>query len=481
MKNSQFAPSLEAVIEEMPGHVWWKDKSLRYLGCNVQVLNLLGLSQEEFIGKTDHDLWSKEVADNLLQTDQQVLITGENISLEETIEKNDGTQVIMLTNKSPYFDKNNRIAGIIGTSTDITHRKQAEKELEIAKEAAEAANKAKTEFLENIRHDIRTPLVGIAGCAHAIKDNIDDPHKIELIKEYADSLITSSYALTILLNEILETIKVTQGEIPLVKKKFDLKEKLHTIIDLTQAKAHQKNLALILEHDSQIPHYLIGDHPRIHRTILELVTNALNFTSNGYVKLSTKLSQRNEKNIIVKISVADTGIGISSNKQEEVFTRFKRLTPSYEGIYPGVGLGLARVKQFIDDLEGEIYIESKAGKGSIFTCVIPLKEALLDEQLGADTAHIEMSKEELFRAQVKPPSSELISILLVEDQLIPAKVTELLLAGLNCTIDIAKNGQLALEYAKSNHYELILMDIGLPDKSGKEVTRQIRDRGNIAK
>ena len=205
--------------------------------------------------------------------------------------------------------------------------------------------------------------------------------------------------------------------------------------------------------------------------------------SNGYVKLSTKLSQRNEKNIIVKISVADTGIGISGNKQEEVFTRFKRLTPSYKGNYPGVGLGLARVKQFIDDLEGEIYIESKVGKGSVFTCVIPLKEALLDEQLGVDTAYIEISKEELSFpkwqttafAQVKPPSSELISILLVEDQLIPAKVTELLLAGLNCTIDIAKNGQLALEYAKSNHYELILMDIGLPDKSGKEVTRQIRD------
>ena len=210
-----------------------------------------------------------------------------------------------------------------------------------------AANKAKTEFLENIRHDIRTPLVGIAGCAHAIKDNIDDPHKIEQVKEYADILITSRYALTILLNEILETIKVTPGEIPLVKRKFDLKEKLLTIIDLNQAKARQKNLALTLEHDMQIPQYLIGDHPRIHRTILELVTNALNFTSNGYVKLSTKLSQRNEKNIIIKISVADTGIGISGNKQEEVFTRFKRLTPSYKGIYPGVGLGLARLNNLL--------------------------------------------------------------------------------------------------------------------------------------
>ncbi len=482
MKNSQLTPSLEAVIEEMPGHVWWKDKSLRYLGCNAQVLHLLGLSQREFIGKTDHELWGKEIADKLLQADRQVLSTGKNISLEEVIQKKDGVQLIMLTNKSPYFDRTHHIAGIIGTSTDITCRKKAEEELKIAKDAQEAANKAKTEFLQNMRHDIRTPLVGITGCAHAIKDNISDPHKIELIKEYADALITSSYALTTLLNEIVEAIKITEGAMPLVKKKFNLKEKLLTIIELNQAKAQQKNLVLTLEHDARIPHYLIGDHPRIHRLILELVTNALKFTNRGWIKVATELSFCNEKNMIIKMSVTDTGIGISQNKQEEVFTRFNRLTPSWRGIYPGMGLGLALVKQLIDDLEAEIYLESKPEEGSKFTCVIPLKETLLDEQLGVDTICMEPKKEVYFPKwqatvlpQVKPTSSELISILLVEDQLIPAKVAQSLLAGFNCTVDIAQDGQMALEYAKSKHYDFILMDIGLPDQSGKEVTRQIRD------
>ena len=127
MKNNHNPLSLELIIEKMPGNVWWKDKSLHYLGCNAQVLDLVGLSKEEFIGKTDQELWSKQIADNLLQADQQILATGETISLEEVIMKKDGTQVIMLTNKSPYFDENNHIAGIIGTATDITYRKQARK------------------------------------------------------------------------------------------------------------------------------------------------------------------------------------------------------------------------------------------------------------------------------------------------------------------------------------------------------------------
>ncbi len=466
MKNNHNHLSLELIIEKMPGNVWWKDKSLHYLGCNAQVLDLVGLSKEEFIGKTDQELWSKQIADNLLQADQHILATGETISLEEVIIKKDGTQVIMLTNKSPYFDENNHIAGIIGTATDITYRKQAE-------EAVAAANQAKAEFLENMRHDIRTPLVGITGCAHAIKDYIDDPQKTDQVKEYADMLITSGIALTALLNEILETIRITTGEVPFVKRKFDLKEKLLAIIDLNQAKARQKNLKLTLEHDMQIPQYLIGDPNRIQSLVLELVTNALNFTDTGSVKLSTKLSMHNEKDVIIKIIVADTGIGISDNKQQEVFTHFKRLMPSYKSNYLGAGLGLTLVKQFIDDLEGEIYLESTSEKGSQFTCVIPIKEALLDEQFGVDSGRIEIigANPPICPTQVK--AVENMRILLVEDQPIAAKVTKSLFTILNCVVDVAQDGQSAFEYAKNNTYGLILMDIGLPDMNGFEVTKKI--------
>lgn len=131
--------------------------------------------------------------------------------------------------------------------------------------------------------------------------------------------------------------------------------------------------------DEANPRYLIGDKIRIHRITLELIANALNFTNQGHVKLSALLAKRNEREVILKLIVEDTGIGIPKDKQHEIYVQFKRLTPSYQGIYKGVGLGLSVVKQFIDELDGEIYVESENREGSRFTCVIPLQEALLEE------------------------------------------------------------------------------------------------------
>src|SRR5262249_47226212 len=160
-------------------------------------------------------------------------------------------------------------------------RKQTEVALLEALEKAEAANRAKTEFLENMRHDIRTPLTGIMGFATIIRDEVNDPK----IKEYADNLTASSQALLDLLNEILEAVKLNSGEVPLVKKKFDLKKRLSDVIKLNQAKAHQKRIDLVFDYDEKIPPYVIGDPTRLHRLALELIVNALNFTQKGTVKL----------------------------------------------------------------------------------------------------------------------------------------------------------------------------------------------------
>ena len=473
------------LLKQLPSYIFWKDTECTYLGCNDAFARAVGLpSPEEIIGKNDFDLpVAKEQSAAYQADDKEVMRSGKpKLNIEETQTFSNGRKVMLLTNKVPLLNKENKVIGVLGIYMDITERKRLEEDLRKAKEAAEAANQVKTEFLENMRHDIRTPLVGITGCANAIKESIGDPRKIEEVKEYADNLITSGYALYNFLNEVLEIIKVASGEIPRVKKKFDLKEKLLNIIDLNQSKAKQKHLKLILEHDDSIPHYLIGDSTRIQRVILELITNALNFTDKGHVKITTKLARKNEKSIVVKIRVEDTGMGIVPDKQQEVFTRFKRLTPSYEGIYKGTGLGLAVIKQFIDDLEGEIYLESEPGKGSVFTCVIPLTEALLDEQFGVDKTCLEMTKLTLPVFEKKTPvtkaktiAKELTHILLVEDHAIVAKVTASILTGLACTVDVAQDGKSAFQYAKNHDYDLVFMDIGLPDISGNEVTKKVRE------
>ncbi|WP_298624433.1 response regulator [uncultured Legionella sp.] len=375
-----------------------------------------------------------------------------------------------MTSRVPLFDKNGIISGVAGISTDIS-------ELLLEKEKAEVANRAKTEFLENMRHDIRTPLTGIVGFADLLKMESDNP----LIKEYSENLVASSHALLDLLDEVLEAIPVSSGEIPKLKKKFNLRHALNHVIELNRAKAAQKKLALSLQFDEKIPHYVIGDKVRLHRVALELVANALNFTDSGHVTLSAFLAKRHQRELIIKFVIEDSGIGIPKDKQQEIYVQFKRLTPSYQGIYKGAGLGLAVVKQFIDELGGEIYVESESRKGSRFTCVIPLQEPLLEDDLGINDELEELLDspyEKTYAQEIKPvcldTQGQLHHVLVVEDNPIAQIVAKSILSKLNCAADIAETGKKAVESWKSHHYDLIFMDIGLPDMDGYEVTHLIR-------
>lgn len=467
---------LKHVVSKLPGSIYWKNKNGTYLGCNDFVLDMAGM--KDVVGKTDYDMPWKEYADQISNTDEAIMETNKSIELEENPTLSNGQEVIMLTHKAPLKDEKGNTVGILGISVDITERKKLEAALKEEKERAESANKAKSEFLENMRHDIRTPLTGITGFASIIRDEVTDPK----IKEYVDNLTASSFALLDLLNEILEVIKINSGDIPLLKKKFDFNKRLLDVINLNKAKASYKHIDLIFDADKNIPLYLIGDSTRIHRIVLELVANALNFTDKGSVKLTSQLAKNNERGVIVKIIIEDTGIGIAPDQQQEIFMQFKRLSPAYKGIYKGAGLGLTIVKQFLDEIEGEIYVESEVGIGTKFTCLIPLKEPLMDDEFGCEdiTPNSTIKSHELATKTITnhenttESSSPNNHILVVEDQFIAAMVVKNMLSTLNCNVDVAENGITAIELAKNNAYDLIFMDIGLPDIEGYEVTKRIR-------
>lgn len=469
--------TLENIIAHMPGHVYWKDKNGVYQGCNNLQAQSAGLQfGYEVVGKTDFDLpWEKEQAELIRKNDRQILETGETEVIEEIIQVK-GKEAIFLSHKSPIRNKNGEIIGVLGMSVDITERKKIEAELNIAKEKAETANRAKTEFLENMRHDIRTPLTGIVGFSDIIKEEAQNPR----IKEYADNLVASSHALLDFMDEVLEAIHVSSGEIPRVKKKFELQNLLQHLIDLNKAKAFSKHLELSLDFDKNIPKYLIGDNIRIHRIILELLTNSLNFTDSGFVKLTAQLAKQEGREVILKFIVEDTGIGIPQDKQQEIFLQFKKLTPSYKGIYKGAGLGLAVLKQFVDELDGEIYVKSTVSKGTIFTCIIPLKMALLEDDTGVDQDFADLKKINLkHKTESNINKSDITTlfqhrILVVEDNPIAQIVAKTFLNQCDCHVDIAIDGQSALTYWRQNKYDLIFMDIGLPDMDGYQVTHHIR-------
>jgi two-component system, OmpR family, aerobic respiration control sensor histidine kinase ArcB len=478
-KKEKAESTLENILAHMPGHVFWKDKNGVYLGCNNRQAQSIGFQfGYEIIGKTDFDLpWGENQAEIFHENDLHIIETGKTEIIEEKALVG-GKDAIFLSHKSPMRNKKGEIIGVLGITINITDRKKIEAELNIAKEKAEAASLAKTEFLEHMRHDIRTPLTGIVGFAEIIKSETESLH----IKKYADDLVASSHALLHLLDEVLEAIHVSSGEIPRVKKKFVLHDIVQHVVNLNKAKASTKHLNLSLDFDARIPQYLIGDNIRIHRIILELVANALNFTDFGFVKIKAKLAQQKDRMIIIKLIVEDSGMGIPKDKQQEIFLQFKRLTPSYEGIYKGAGLGLSVTKQFIDELDGEIYIESTVSKGTTFTCIIPLKASLLDDDTGvnkdydvAREALTEPKLEKSSAASAKTSEKELqYRILLVEDNPIAQTITKELLTQCNCQVDMAVDGQSALQLWQANEYELIFMDIGLPDIDGCKVARHIR-------
>lgn len=478
LEKEQLEATLDSILTNLPGHVYWKDLNSVIIGCNDLQAHSAGLkNRKEMVGKTDYELPWKEDADLLRKSDLEVINSKKTLTFEETSQTVNSDHVnVFLSKKAPLYNKNGEIIGVLGISFDISDRKKMEEELHIAKEQADASNQAKTEFLANMRHDIRTPLSGIVG----FSELSTEPR----IKEYADNLVASNHALLDLMDEVLEAVKVSSGEIPRLNRKFDLKHTMDQVIALYQAHAYHKGLELSLSISSTLPHFVIGDKIRLHRIILELVGNALNFTEKGSVRIHVDLAKKENRQLIVKITVSDTGLGIPKEKQHDIYLQFKRLTPSYQGIYKGAGLGLFVAKQFIDELDGEIHVESEPLKGSYFTCLIPFKEPLMDDSSGVENEQDFINE----RSFITPITHQLTTsgskksqssafILVVEDNIIAQTVARALLTGLSCQVDIASNGIEALNLCKNNHYDLIFMDIGLGQGiDGYEVTHHIRNQ-----
>ena len=277
-----------------------------------------------------------------------------------------------LVSKLPIIDDNHQVLGIVGYFSDITALKQKERELRQAKQQADAANQAKSAFITHISHDMRTPLSGIIGMAQQLAERL---HQVS-DKMIAQDLIQSSQVLLNLLNQVIEFSRHEAGDLPVYEKRFNLQELVDHMVRLVKPSVQEKHLDFHIDYDAEIPSTLIGDPVRLQRILLNLVSNAIKFTAQGSVDLRLRLIQRKHRRLVIQFEVQDTGIGIPLDKQTLIFTRFERLRPAYQGRYPGFGLGLALVKQFITELDGEISVNSVENQGTIFTVLIPLRESL---------------------------------------------------------------------------------------------------------
>jgi len=369
---------LKRIFNSLPGSIYWKDLDGIYRGQNKfshDKMRSVGL-EPKMIGKTDYDLFPKETADEYRNNDLDVIKKEMEFSKEEVVILPNGKKIVQVSSKKPLYDKDSSVCGIIGNTVDITRLKEIESELKEAKKKAEIANTLKTDFIHNMEHDIRTPLSGIWGVTNFLQQKEIDKEKKELLLE------TSKAAKELLdyCNNILSFSKIESGELPIIDKKFNLKEMIQHIITMEQPSADAKELKLQLNYAKRLPLVVIGDEFRLSRILVNLIGNAIKFTQEGHVKITAKPGKSfNKRHFILILSVKDTGMGIPAQKQDLIYEKFVRGTPSNKGLFNGSGLGLNIIKQFISELDGDIEVKSKEGHGTVFTCAIPVKLPLINK------------------------------------------------------------------------------------------------------
>jgi two-component system aerobic respiration control sensor histidine kinase ArcB len=374
--HRQTESAFTKIISFIPGNVYWIDKKGICLWCNDNLVKLIKFkSRDDIVGKSPYAFMPSKIAEQTKKADLEVIKTGTPRIIEETGIAQDGLPAFYFSHKVPLFDEYGNITGLLGISIDITDRKKAEEELKKAKEVAERANELKTQFISNMEHDIRTPAGGISEMTKILATDEPNPTR----KEQLGYVAEASKQLLDLLNNILAFDYVESGRIPILNKKFSIKDTIYNILALEEPAAELKQLNLTAKISESVPEHLVGDEYRLKRILINLISNSIKFTDKGYVKIIIELLKRlDTKTCLLKISVQDTGIGIPQDKQNILYEKFTRGTPSNKGIYTGTGLGLRIVRQFIDEIEGEIEVDSTVGLGTAFSCIIPYKIPLAD-------------------------------------------------------------------------------------------------------
>jgi PAS domain S-box-containing protein len=385
-------------------------------------------------------------------------------SYELCLLRNDGSRVWVLENSSLVEHDNSAAPEIQGTLIDITERKRAEEEWRQAKEAAEAANRAKSEFLANVSHEIRTPLNGVVGMTELALETPLSPEQ----REYVEAIKSSAGSLLTVINDILDFSKIEARKLDLDSVEFRLPETLGEALKPLAACAQRKGLELCLEISPAVPTVLQGDPGRLRQVILNLLSNAVKFTEQGEVVLAVQKESEDQGNVCLHFSVRDTGIGIPPEKQQVVFQPFAQADGSTKRRFNGTGLGLTICARLVEMMGGKIWLESEVGQGSTFHFTARFRSAVPR------------------REEAPPPHLHGVQVLVVDDNATCRRILGSLLEQWNAQPTLCGSGReafLILAQAKQQHrpFGVVLLDARLANPDGFAVAEQIKNDPELAK
>ena len=453
----------------------------KIMDMNEAFVNITEMTREKLIGTDFFNYFTD--SQKAREVYQEVFVKGFVADYPLTIRDVKLTDVLF--NGSVYKNEKGNVLGAVVVARDITEQKRFETELieakvfaematiiaEEEKSKAENAMKSKQQFLSNMSHEIRTPMNAIIGFTKVVlKTDLSAKQK-----EYLTAIKMSGDALIVLINDILDLAKVDAGKMTFEQTPFKMASSLSAMLHLFETKIQENNIEFVKEHDKNIPEILIGDPVRLRQIILNLVSNAVKFTTKGKITVSVRLLSEDEAKACIEFTITDTGIGIAENKIENIFENFQQASSGTSRLFGGTGLGLAIVKQLIESQGGSVSVKSKIDEGSTFSFILSFQKTKDKPDPDPDSYQDYREAIELAELDTKMKN---IKVLVVEDMVLNQLLMKTILDDFGFERDVASNGKIAIEKLQSKSYDIILMDLQMPEMNGFEATDYIRNTMN---
>jgi PAS domain S-box-containing protein len=432
------------------------DKEMRFILAEGNEMKNNDFSRDYFENRK-----LKDLSDNELKKIWTPLFKSALLGKEVSVEYNFNNYYYNMW-VLPVFSKNGEIEKAVAINQNITEDKRIERQLKKSKEAAEKANQSKSDFLARVSHEIRTPLNAILGFSEQLKQSQLDSQQ----REFITIIDKSSEHLLSLINDILVLSKIEARQIRFNKSPFKLSYTIKYVYDALLPKAEEKKLSFTYHVDNRLEMVLLGDSFRLRQILINMLSNAIKFTNNGYVELKCFLLKETKNDVKVGFEIIDTGIGISPKNHENIFDKFKQADSTIIKRYGGTGLGLAICKNLIELQNGSLSVSSEEGIGSTFSFTIHYMKGKSKDIIPEDIGDIDLTK-------LKNKKT-----LLVDDDNYNRLLGKTMLDKFECITDISSNGKNAIEKLRKNKYDIVLLDIHMQSVSGIEVAEFIRKKNN---